>query len=177
MPLPATPHQFSMVLATLLGRPYGWGGTHFYDDCSQELKSLFAPFGIWLPRHSAGQVSAGKMVDKSESSINQRLQFLIKNGHPLMTIVYIGNHVVLYVSADKGIVMTYQDVWGLHPASGDRRAVIGGSVFLPMLKQYPEDRGLSSLAGRGYFQVAFLDQWPTMLNASPRVSLKALVLP
>ncbi len=57
MPLTATPHHFALIMNALIGRPYGWGNMYFYNDCSAELKSLFTPFGIWLPRRSSNQVS------------------------------------------------------------------------------------------------------------------------
>lgn len=28
---------------------------YFYNDCTAELKNLFTPFGIWLPRNSGAQ--------------------------------------------------------------------------------------------------------------------------
>lgn len=185
MPLVATPHEFSKVLSTLLNRPYGWGGFNFYNDCSQELKSLFTPFGIWLPRHSSDQTSVGKIADMSALKVDQRLQYLLNNGHPLMTVVYIGGHIILYLgnyqnpqSPESPMAMTYQNLWGLSPPSRNRRSVIGESVLLPLLKQYPEDPSLNSLANGKYFQVSFLDQRPTVsLKASHAIDLKSLVYP
>src|SRR3990167_220445 len=76
MPLAATPHHFANLMRTMIGRPYGWGGMYFYNDCSAELKSLFTPFGIWLPRHSSDQVMRGRMVDVSSYSQSERLAYL-----------------------------------------------------------------------------------------------------
>ena len=90
----------------------------------------------------------------------------MQEGRSLMTIVYIGRHVFIYVgnypqpNVPDLIPMTYQNVWGLSPADGSRRAVIGQSLFLPLLASYPEDLSLSSLADHSYFQVSYLDQWP-----------------
>jgi hypothetical protein len=52
--------------------------------------------------------------------------------------------------------VVYQDVWGLHPADNSRRAVIGGSVVLPLLARIPEDPGLESLAATSTFQISVL---------------------
>ncbi len=185
MPLPATRHQFSRVVASLLNRPYGWGGYHFYNDCSQELKSLYAAFGIWLPRHSSNQLDAGKMTDESALGLKHRLNYLMKNGHPLMSIIYIGGHVIMYLGNYKNpyapgqqMAMTYQNLWGLSPASKDRRAVIGESVLFPLLKHYPQDPSLTSLAGKTYFKIADLDAWPAAsLKAARHFDLKSLVYP
>lgn len=192
MPVPATPHQFTSILKTLQNRPYGWGGMYFNNDCSAELKSLYTPFGIWLPRHSSYQVTAGEMVDMSKDtkgqplSAKQRLHYLIQEGHPLTTIVYIGGHVFMYLGtyenpnsfAHEPMAMTYQDVWGLRPPPTlpNRRAVIGQSVLLPLLLQYPEDPALASLASKDYFQVCFLDQEPLKTtHKSQLLDLKTLI--
>jgi hypothetical protein len=73
MPMIATPENFIRLIKTLQNRPYGWGGSYFYNDCSAELKSLYTPFGIWLPRHSTDQVSAGKMIDKRACQSKNRI--------------------------------------------------------------------------------------------------------
>jgi cell wall-associated NlpC family hydrolase len=178
MPLMATPHNFANIIKTLINRPYGWGGMYFYNDCSAELKSLYAPFGIWLPRHSSDQVTAGKMVDKSSADMQQRLQYLLQNGHRLMTIVYVGGHIIMYLGKYGSTAMTYQDLWGLRPADGSRRAVIGESLLFPLLKEYPEDPTLNSLANNKNFQVAFLDEWTPLKEGAKRpINLTGLVYP
>lgn len=168
MPLLATRENFARLFKTLQNRPYGWGGLYFYNDCSQELQSLFAPFAIWLPRHSSDQPKAGSVVDKGSDNLQARINYLAAQGKPLLTIVYIGGHVFLYVGnypnphapGHQSMIMTYQNVWGLKPADGSRRAVIGQLLFLPLLASYPEDNSLQSLADKKYFQVSYLDQLP-----------------
>ena len=91
MPFKATPHHFSDIMNSLINRPYGWGGMYFYNDCSAELKSLFAPFGLWIPRHSSDQVHAGRLVDMTSFSQEQRLSYLMQNGHKFFTIIYREN--------------------------------------------------------------------------------------
>ena len=181
MPLAATPHNFSNIIDTLIGRPYGWGNMYFYNDCSAELKSLLTPFGIWLPRHSSAQVKVGKMVDMTSATPEERLTYLKENGQRLLTIIYIGGHVALYTGNEDGMAMTYQNVWGMKPSPPDRRAVIGKSVFLPMLLQYPEDIMLTSQAAKKYFRVSYLSELPSkglMLQGLPRfIDLRALIFP
>ncbi|MFL9868352.1 NlpC/P60 family N-terminal domain-containing protein [Paraburkholderia fungorum] len=160
MPLAATPRHLAMLMKTLIGRPYGWGNSGLYNDCSSELQSIFATFGVWLPRHSSTQMSAGRMIDLSASTPAQRLDYLAEHGEPLRTLIYIGGHVMLYIgnTTRNGVAVpvVYQDVWGLRPADNSRRAVIGGSVILPLLERIPEDATLQSLAATPTFQISIL---------------------
>ncbi|ASL43045.1 putative endopeptidase p60 [Burkholderia sp. AD24] len=159
-PLAATPRHLAMLMKTLIGRPYGWGNSGLYNDCSSELQSIFATFGVWLPRHSSTQMNAGRMVDLSASTPAQRLDYLAQHGVPLRTLIYIGGHVMLYIgnTTRNGVAVpvVYQDVWGLRPADDSRRAVIGGSVILPLLEHIPEDPTLQSLAATPTFQISIL---------------------
>lgn len=159
-PLAATPRHLAMLMKMLIGRPYGWGNSGLYNDCSSELQSIFATFGVWLPRHSSTQMSAGRMIDLSASTPAQRLDYLAQHGEPLRTLIYIGGHVMLYIgnTTRQGVAVpvVYQDVWGLRPADNSRRAVIGGSVILPLFEHIPEDATLQSLAGTSTFQISIL---------------------
>jgi cell wall-associated NlpC family hydrolase len=160
MPLAASPRHLAMLMKTLIGRPYGWGNSGLYNDCSSELQSIFAAFGVWLPRHSSTQMSAGRMIDLSASTPAQRLDYLAQHGEPLRTLIYIGGHVMLYIgnTTRNGVAVpvVYQDVWGLRPADNSRRAVIGGSVILPLFEHIPEDATLQSLAATPTFQISIL---------------------
>ncbi|CAE6824744.1 SH3 domain-containing C40 family peptidase [Paraburkholderia aspalathi] len=160
MPLAATPRHLATLMKTLIGRPYGWGNSGLYNDCSSELQSIFAAFGVWLPRHSSTQMSAGRMIDLSASTPAQRLDYLAQHGEPLRTLIYIGGHVMLYIGNTTrngmAVPVVYQDVWGLRPADNSRRAVIGGSVILPLFEHIPEDATLQSLAATPTFQISIL---------------------
>lgn len=183
MPLTPTPHHIADIMSTLIGRPYGWGNLYFYNDCSAELKNLFTPFGIWLPRHSSDQVNVGKMEDVSALSAEQRINYLMENGRPFMTIIYIGGHVILYTgkfanpnsTAHEPIAMTYQNMWGLSPHPATVRHVIGRSVLFPLLLQYPEEASLNSLANKQYFQLAYLDEMPHYLINEEVINLRSLM--
>jgi hypothetical protein len=78
----------------------------------------------------------------------------------MRTLIYIGGHVMLYLgntTRDGQVVpVVYQDVWGLRPADNSRRAVIGGSVILPLLLHIPEDPSLQSLAATRIFQISII---------------------
>jgi len=185
MPLAATPHHFADVMNTLIGRPYGWGNLNFYNDCSAELKSLLTPFGIWLPRHSSSQVKAGKMVDVSYLPPAKRVEYLLENGRPFLTIIYIGGHVMLYTGKFSNpntfdhspMAMTYQNLWGIRPSSNDKRFIIGKAAFFPLLLSFPENRNLTSQASKDEFQVGYLDEVQNFLLFDQIIDLKSLMYP
>jgi len=159
MPYRATPAHMAVLLKALQGRPYGWGGTGGYNDCSLELKSLFTPFGIWLPRHSATQVEGPAMVDLSAQPFQARIDYLTRYGKPFLTIIDIRGHVMLYLGNrmlnGQSVPIVYEDMWGLTPSDASRRAIIGQSVIFPLLSHFPEDSGLQSQAARPVFRLGF----------------------
>lgn len=178
MPYAPTPHHFADIINSLKGRPYGWGNMYFYNDCSGELKSLYTPFGIYLMRHSADQINAGKLVDESSASKEERLAYLVQHGHKLTTIIYLGGHVIMFAGNTSGVAMSYQDMWGLSPTADptSRRSVVGESVFFPLLLQYPEDTTLHTQADKKYFQISFLDEEPTPTYLKfPAANLRVLM--
>lgn len=166
IPIKPSPKNFAQLINSLKGRPYGWGGLSYYNDCSAELKCLFLPFGIWLPRQSYDQIKTTAVVDLSVATPTERLTYLIEHGKPFFTIMYIKGHIFLYlgnfqqVSQKLPTVMSYQNVWGLANITGDKISIIGEAVFLPLLLNYPEDPSLNSLLSRDTFQVSHLNQLP-----------------
>ncbi len=169
-PWPYTPRNAARLLRTLLGRPYGWGNTQLHNDCSAELKHFFAPFGLWLPRHSTDQKTVGRAIDLSGLEPRQRVSTLDEVGKPYRSLLWIPGHVMLYLgpldyTAQDGAsiagFMTYQNLWGLRPKElPDFRAIIGGSVLFPVLEHYPEAPELQSLAAKSQFVVTQLDEDP-----------------
>ena len=138
MPLIASKENFVKIIKQLKNRTYGWGSLFFFNDCSQEMKSLFTPFGIWLPRNSGAQGKLTPSLDLSKNTMDERLATLKAQGHPLMTLVYIRGHVMLYVGNKQftnqdSEAISYQNIWGLSPKSRDKRYVIGQSVFFRFL--------------------------------------------
>jgi hypothetical protein len=163
MPLTASPKNFVKMINQLKNRPYGWGGAFFFNDCSQEMKSIFTPFGIWLPRNSAQQSKLNATLDLSKNNIDERLRLLKEKGHPLMTVIYTGGHVILYVgkkviNQNQTVAISYQNVWGLSPETHDKRYIIGQSLFLPLLEHYTENPDASSPANKPIFKLIFLDE-------------------
>ena len=177
LPLVASPSNFAMIIKSLQGRPYGWGNLGFYNDCSGEMKSIFTMFGFFMPRNSKNQALAGHTVDISSLSPKDRSDYLIKNGDPYLTLVQLPGHILLYTGAYQnadGIMypMTYQQMWGLSPADGSSRSVIGKSVFFPLLLSYPEDTSLASELDKKKFVLIYLSQAP---NKPIKSTLKELL--
>lgn len=165
LPLEATPQNFAKLFKVLQGRPYGWGSLEFYTDCSAEMKAIYTMFGFYLPRNTKHQRDAGKTVDISALSRNDRLDYLIKNADPLLTLVRLKGHILMYVGTYKyangsEVAMTYQQMWGLSPQNRTSRAVIGQSIFLPLLTSFPEDTDLGSQLDNSVFELIYLDQFP-----------------
>ena len=162
MPLSATPEHMSNLIQQLQHRAYGWGGAFFLNDCSQEMKNLFTPLGIWLPRNSGMQQQLNQTIDLSKYTVDERLALLKKKGHALMTLIYKKGHIMLYVGNTKinnqSEAVTYQNVWGLSPENKATRYVIGGSVFLPMLKTFQENTQINSQASGPAFKLVQLDE-------------------
>ncbi len=170
MPLKLTPENIARIMRNQIGKQYGWGSMFFNYDCSAETKALFAPFGIYLPRNSGFQSLAGKTVILDNLSSTEREQYLLKNGHKFLTLVQIPGHILLYIgnyanpnsAQHESVAMSYQNIWGMKTSANDTRYVIGGSVLLPLLAQYPEQADLMSFydSTRSKFRLVYLDQFP-----------------
>lgn len=85
------------------GNPYKWGGTSLTNgtDCSGFTQSVYAHFGISLPRTTSEQAKVGRAVTYSE----------IKPGdiicYPGHVALYIGNDKVIHASTPtKGIIIS-----------------------------------------------------------------------
>jgi hypothetical protein len=160
MPFKMTPHNFAIVIKSLLNKPYAWGNLNFHNDCSSELQDIFAPFGIWLPRNSSSQIAyhdevTRKVIDLSALTAKDRIKYLIENGKKFTTIIYIDGHIMLYIG-NYPMAMTYQNFYAM-PEDGYYRQIIGKSVFFPILEKYQENLNLTSLANKPTFKLLFLN--------------------
>lgn len=164
LPMPLTMENFSNAIKYLIGKPYGWGGINFYNDCSLELITIYKMFGIFLNRNSAAQASySGQMIDVSGLPAEKRLEMVIRNGIPFATFLYLKGHIMIYIGTyntayGENTVMTYHNIWGLAPEDRTWRDIIGGSVILPLLKEYPEVPQDIALYNRDVFIITTLVQ-------------------
>lgn len=83
-----------------IGNPYVWGGTSLTNgaDCSGFVQSVYAHFGVSLPRTSAEMRSAGREVSYSEALPGDIICY---NGH---VGIYMGDgQIVNAINSRKGI--------------------------------------------------------------------------
>jgi cell wall-associated NlpC family hydrolase len=86
-----------------VGNPYKYGGTSLTNgaDCSGFVMSVYAHFGISLPRTSGGQAAVGKAVSYSEAKPGDILCY---SGH---VGIYIGNGKIVHASTPStGIIVS-----------------------------------------------------------------------
>ncbi len=191
VPYLPTPRHFVTLIQHQLGRHYAWGAGRpfgedpnvFYNDSSSEMKNLFTPFGMYLPRHSTDQVEQNEVPGRADdythttdatgtqinTTIEQRITYLQEKGHPYMTIIggqglYLGNYANINDPTKTKVPLAYLNPFGIRPWDStvpghDRRAVIEKAVILPLLPSYPEDPELTSFISptRGAFKLMYLD--------------------
>jgi cell wall-associated NlpC family hydrolase len=134
MPFVPEAGNFAMILNSMMGQAYGWGGLFENRDCSSLLKDVFAGFGIFLPRNSRDQSGAGHYISLEGFSAQEKQDLIARHGEPWLTILYMPGHVMLYIGEDPGSgrVLVYHSMWGLRtwrPFREDGRWVIGRTVI------------------------------------------------
>jgi hypothetical protein len=113
-PMKLTPFNIAEVANKLINKPYGWGGIDGKRDCSQMLKDLFAPFGLWLPRHSSSQArEGGRLLDLSEYSAAEKEELILEKGIPFFTLLWADGHIMLYIGEKSGQPLVFQSFWGV----------------------------------------------------------------
>jgi len=122
-PLPLTPALMAELGNHLLGKPYDWGGQFGGRDCSATLRDLFACFGLYLPRNSAGQAKVGKRLDLKRLPAKERERFIMSRAKPWLSLAYMPGHVMLYVGTFKDQPVFLHTLWGIK--TKDRHAKVG----------------------------------------------------
>ncbi|BDQ27900.1 C40 family peptidase [Helicobacter heilmannii] len=113
-PRPFTQRAMAVVIDTMLGQPYGWGGAQQKRDCSAFTRDSFASFGILLPRNSLAQVRyANNMVDLSHLSPRKKEAYIIKYATPFATILWLKGHIMLYLGAKHHRAIVAHNVWSV----------------------------------------------------------------
>jgi len=110
-----TPRNIYRQAFKLLNMPYGWGDTGSDFDCSSLLKSLFATFGINLPRNGLFQVKAARNYHEfnDRESEESRQQTLISKAVPGLTLLRLNGHIMLYLGSNNGRAYALHDTWGV----------------------------------------------------------------
>jgi len=119
--LPFTPRNVYLQAFKLLNMPYGWGDTGSDFDCSSLLKSLFATFGIVLPRNGLQQVRALKDVVEFDSKASPGFKHisLLKSAVPGLSLIRLNGHVMLYLGQLNGKAFALHNIWGYRSPGKD----------------------------------------------------------
>jgi len=113
-PLPLTTANIARMANELMHKAYGWGGLYRNRDCSSMLKDLFAPFGIWLPRHSSHQaLEGGGFIDLSSLTPEAKEKVILQYGVPFLTLIWVKGHIMLYIGSMHGRAMVFHNFWGI----------------------------------------------------------------
>ena len=98
-----------------VGNPYVWGGTSLTNgaDCSGFVQSVYAHFGISLPRTTYDMVNSGYAVSYEEAQPGD----LILYGDCSHVGLYMGDgNIVNALNSDKGICIcsaTYKNIYAV----------------------------------------------------------------
>lgn len=98
----ATGSKIAAFAQKFVGNPYVYGGTSLTNgtDCSGFTQSVFANFGISIPRTSSAQSCSGKSVSLSGVQPGD-LIFYARNGRINHVALYIGGGQVVHASNEK----------------------------------------------------------------------------
>jgi hypothetical protein len=102
--LPYTQHNVITQAFKYLDTLYGWGDDGGYPDCSSFIRQIFSCFGLVFPRNSYDQSQVGKIninFDKRELN-EQKIEKILEQAVPGITIMYFPGHIMLYLGYDKG---------------------------------------------------------------------------
>ncbi len=148
-PQPLTAEALARVGNVMMGQPYGWGGYLENRDCSALMLDIFTPFGVWLPRNSAQQGKAGRVVSLHNMSASQKSELIRQQAKPFTTLIWLPGHIVLYVGEYEGIPSIYHDIWGvsIQDETGARSRAVIGKVAVTSLSPGRELKLISSPSG------------------------------
>jgi hypothetical protein len=114
-PLVFNPSNVALVGDQLLGEPYGWGEIYGLRDCSAMLRDFFIPFGIWVPRTSADQISSvPKRIELARMTPAEKEEVIKRQGIPFLSLFYKPGHIMLYVGeGSDGKPLVFHDAWSV----------------------------------------------------------------
>jgi hypothetical protein len=117
-PIALNPCNLAALANEMTREPYGWGGLRDNRDCSAMIRDFLAPFGIWLPRHSADQANEGGLyVDLSNLSVTEKKKLIIARGVPYLTLLWLKGHIMLYIGSRNGEPLVFHNFWSVKTMS------------------------------------------------------------
>lgn len=142
MPLIFNLENIKILSDELIGQRYGWGGLYGHRDCSAMIRDFYAPFGIFLQRNSGDQKKDGLVHEIGHLSNDDKKDFIIKNGVPFLTIVYLRGHTMIYIGHVDKEPLVFHNVWGIRVLEEDGsvgRYIVGKAIVstLELGKELP----------------------------------------
>ncbi len=130
-PMPFTEKNIAKIINETLNKPYGWGGLYLNRDCSANIRDIFVPFGIWLPRNSTSQAKSGIFVSLENLSPKQKEEFIAKSGIPFLTLIWMPGHIMLYIGNKNGKPYIFHNFWGIKTKifNKEGRVIVGMSAI------------------------------------------------
>jgi len=113
MPLKFDSANRIKILNEFLDEPYGWGGLLNNRDCSSFTQDYFSVFGKYLHRNSRAQTTNGKYLNISNLTLEEKKEFIKKNGIPFSTLVYLQGHIMLYIGVKDDEPLVVHNVWSV----------------------------------------------------------------
>lgn len=132
LPLQFNAKNIESIAKEFIGELYGWGGSNNHRDCSSFTQDFFSPFAIYLKRNSKAQTQLHKYIDLSKLSNNDKKKYIIKNGIPFLTLVYLRGHIMLYIGTKDNEALVMHNVWGVRTKDfwqNSSRNIIGKTVI------------------------------------------------
>lgn len=112
-PLKFTKDSLTHLSQEFLGELYGWGGLLSHRDCSSFTQDFFTPFGVYLNRNSKAQTAGHKYIDISKLSNKKKKEFILQNGIPFLTLIYLRGHIMIYIGEMDNEPMVMHNMWGV----------------------------------------------------------------
>ncbi len=130
-PAVLTQKNIALVINETLGKPYGWGGLYQNRDCSANIRDIFVPFGIWLPRNSGAQAKSGLFISLEGLTEKEKEEFIKRSGIPFLTLIWMPGHIMLYIGTKNGKPYIFHNFWGIKTRVLNRegRVIVGMSAI------------------------------------------------
>jgi len=118
--LPLTKENIAMVMLNNLGDAYGWGGMMDVEDCSGLIRTVYACFGLDIPRNGNWQWNMHmEKIDMTYMSTEEKC--LVLDEMPLGSALCFTGHEMMYLGKVDGqyyVVSTVSSI--MSPDTGKR---------------------------------------------------------
>ena len=130
-PLAFNQENLTQTINELIKEPYGWGENESHRDCSALTRDFVSLYGLYLNRNSKAQLKNGRTIDLKGLNNEEKKALILKKGKPLLTLLYLKGHIVLYVGSIDKEPMIFHNVWGVpvYDFFVESRYVIGQAVI------------------------------------------------